>query len=249
MQNRYTGDIGDFGKFLLLKHLFADEPIATIWYLYPDESHNTDGSHTVEEGNTTLYHHCHTLDPLMSELFNALHQENLRHVELFETYPVLLNGRYFKESIVGEGDEYRKDWLERSITFIQKNHSSIVCLDPDNGIEPSGMVKLSLLKQGKYAAYAEIEHFFALTCVKHLVIYQHFHRQCSHEAQMHVAKEKFESIYEGRAIVTIIRHNPVQARFYVILSKPQFLIERLLSLEDLKYSTRAFFSVLRGVSE
>lgn len=249
MQNRYTGDIGDFGKFLLLKHLFADEPIATIWYLYPDETHNTDGSHTVEEGNIRVYQHCHTLDPIMSEHFNTLHQEALRHVELFETYPVLPNGYYFKESIVGEGDAYRKGWLERALSFVQETHSRVVCLDPDNGIEPSGMAKLSLFKQGKYATYEEIEHFFALTCVKYLVIYQHFHRQYSHEAQMQEAKVKFETLYEGRAVVTVIRHNPVQARFYIILSKREQALERLSSLEDLRYSTKAFFSVLRDVNE
>lgn len=249
MQNRYTGDIGDFGKFLLLKHLFANELIATIWYLYPDEFHNTDGSHTVEEGNIRVYEHCYTLDPTMSECFNTLHQETLRHVELFETYPVLPNGRYFKEMIVGEGDAYRKGWLERSLVFIQETHSTVVCLDPDNGLEPSGMAKLSLFKQGKYATYEEIEHFFALTCLKHLVIYQHFHRQCSHEAQMKEAKVKFETLYEGRAVVTIIRHNPVQARFYIILSMREHALERLSSLEDLRYSTKAFFSVLRDVNE
>ncbi|MDD5716818.1 MAG: hypothetical protein PHW64_03370 [Sulfuricurvum sp.] len=245
MQNRYTGDIGDFGKFLLLKHLFPNDPIATIWYLFPDENHNTDGSHTVEEGNTTLYRHCHTLDPYLCERFNSIHKQPFRKIELFETYQVLPNGRYFKELIVGEGADYRKSWLERSIAFIQNNYSSVVCLDPDNGIEPSCMTKLSLIKQGKYATYTEIEHFFALTCVKHLVIYQHFHRRCSHEVQMQEAKAKFESLYEGRGVVTIIRHNPVQARFYILLSKKEYTLERLLSLEELKYGTKAFFSVLR----
>jgi len=249
LQNRYTGDIGDFGKFLLLKHLFADDPIATIWYLYPDESNNTDGSHTVEEGNIRVYQHCHTLDPIMSERFNTFHQETLRHVELFETYPVLPNGRYFKEIILGEGDAYRKAWLERSLAFIQETHSSVVCLDPDNGIEPSSMAKLSLFKQGKYATYEEIEHFFTLISVKHLVIYQHFHRQCSHEAQMQEAKAKFETLYEGRAVITIIRHNPVQARFYTVLSKPEYSLNTLSSLEDLRCGTKAFFSILRDAIE
>ncbi|MDD3596151.1 hypothetical protein [Sulfuricurvum sp.] len=249
MQNRYTGDIGDFGKFLLLKHLFPHDTITTIWYLYPDETHNTDGSHTVEEGNVRLYRNCHTLDPLMSELFNTIHQENLRHVELFETYPVLRNGRYFKESIVGKGDEYRRGWLERALAFTEKNHSSVVCLDPDNGIEPASVAKLSYIKQSKYATYTEIEHFFVLECVQHLVIYQHFHRQCSHVAQMKEAKARFETLYQGRAVVTIIRHNPVQARFYILLSKPEYSLNTLSSLEELRYATKAFFSVLRGVNE
>lgn len=245
MQNRYTGDIGDFGKFLLLKHLFPTEFIATIWYLYPDETHNNDGSHRVEEGNTNLYRHCYAFDPKMSEFFHQIHQRDSRHIDLFEEMGVLGNGHYFTESIIlGEGEDYRTLWLERAIEFIRSKSCSVVCLDPDNGIEPTSMNKLSTLKQGKYATYAEIESFFTLECVNHLVIYQHFHRQQSHEAQMREAKVKFERLYEGRAMITIIRHNPVQARFYIVLSKPTDILEPIRSLQHCMYGPRAFFSVL-----
>lgn len=244
MQNRYTGDIGDFGKFLLIKHLFPDELITTVWYLYPDESHNTDGYHTVEEGNSSVYKYCHTLDPHMSQLFNSIHQQPLRRVELFETYGVLSEGSYFTEGISGEGSEYRKGWLERSLDFIRIRRSRVVCLDPDNGIEPISMNKLSSLKQGKYATYAEIEQFFELEEVQYLVIYQHFHRQCSHETQMHNSKSTFERLYKGRAAVTIIRHNPVQARFYIILSKAPLSSRHLEKLCSLRYGDRAFFTLL-----
>ncbi len=243
MQNRYTGDIGDFGKFILLKHLFPKESIATIWYLYPNESHNTDGSHTVEETNIKLYQHCYAIDSSMSELFNIIHKQPSRHVGLFETYPVLPNGRYFKEPIIGEGMDYRHGWLKRAMHFIEETQSKVVCLDPDNGIEPSSMAKLTTIKQGKYATYAEIEAFFILECVHHVVIYQHFHRQCSHETQMRDAKQKFETLYEGRAVVTILRHNPVQARFYIILSKYQPPLEQIQSLEHRMYGSRAFYNV------
>jgi hypothetical protein len=66
---------------------------------------------------------------------------------------------------------------------------------------------------------------------------------------MQEAKATFETLYEGRAVVTVIRHNPVQARFYIILSKREHTLEKLSSLEDLRYGTKAFFSVLRDVNE
>ena len=249
MQNRYTGDIGDFGKFLLLKHLFPDEKIATIWYLYPDESHNTDGSHRVEEGNLNLYRKCQAIDPQMAELFNIIHSGLKRHIGLFEELGVLSNGSYFGEGIVGEGEAHRANWLERATAFITQQGSRVVCLDPDNGIEPSSMNKLSVLKQGKYATYSEIDAFFSLGPVQHLVIYQHFHRQCSHETQMQDANAKFETLYEGRATVAILRHNAVQARFYIILSKQKSFSKRFLSVESLKYGTKPFFSILRTDSK
>lgn len=244
MQNRYTGDIGDFGKFLLLKHLFPEQSIATIWYLYPDETHNNDGSHKVVEGNTNFYRRCHVLDPQMAELFHQIHQRNSRHIDVFEEMGVLENAHYFTQSILGEGENYRLQWLTRAKEFIRSKSCSVVCLDPDNGIEPQSFSKLSSIKQGKYATYTEIETFFTLECVEHLIIYQHFHRQQSHENQMREAKSKFEKLYEGRGEVTIIRHNPVQARFYIIISKPTESLESIRSLEKCMYGYIAFFTLL-----
>lgn len=46
MQNRYTGDIGDFGKLGLLRQLrLTGLSIGVNWYLTPDETHNGDGRH------------------------------------------------------------------------------------------------------------------------------------------------------------------------------------------------------------
>lgn len=46
MQNRYTGDIGDYGKLGLLRVLRASGlTIGVNWYLRPDEGHNDDGRH------------------------------------------------------------------------------------------------------------------------------------------------------------------------------------------------------------
>lgn len=51
MQNRYVGDIGDFGKYHLLKSLCSgnddkgDLSLGVVWYLVPDENHNEDGKH------------------------------------------------------------------------------------------------------------------------------------------------------------------------------------------------------------
>ena len=41
MQNRYAGDVGDFGKLGLLRQLTSSQlDIGVNWYLAPDESHN-----------------------------------------------------------------------------------------------------------------------------------------------------------------------------------------------------------------
>lgn len=50
MQNRYTGDVGDFGTYGLLRALAAPAGarpmrLGVVWHLVPDESHNADGKH------------------------------------------------------------------------------------------------------------------------------------------------------------------------------------------------------------
>ena len=46
VQDRYVGDVGDFGKYGLLKALCgADLSLGVVWYLYPDEEDNGDGGH------------------------------------------------------------------------------------------------------------------------------------------------------------------------------------------------------------
>ena len=46
MQDRYTGDLGDFSKLGILRALkTAGLSIGVNWYLTPDENHNGDGRH------------------------------------------------------------------------------------------------------------------------------------------------------------------------------------------------------------
>ena len=46
MQDRYTGDIGDFSKLGILRALEkAGMSVGLNWYLTPDENHNSDGRH------------------------------------------------------------------------------------------------------------------------------------------------------------------------------------------------------------
>lgn len=50
MQDKYTGDVGDFGKFGLLRVLCGQNDASTlslgvVWYLAAIESPNNDGKH------------------------------------------------------------------------------------------------------------------------------------------------------------------------------------------------------------
>ena len=88
MQNQYVGDIGDFGKYGLLRHLTgmrgdaAPEDalrLGVVWYLFPDEApkdpnkpDNRDGSLTGylcdRRDNHEKFRNCDT------DLYDALHK-------------------------------------------------------------------------------------------------------------------------------------------------------------------------------
>lgn len=66
MQNRYTGDIGDFVRYALLRVLSEGQQLGVAWYLYPDETHNNDGMHIKYLCRPEVWR------PLDPELFDAL---------------------------------------------------------------------------------------------------------------------------------------------------------------------------------
>jgi len=45
MQDRYTGDIGDYVKYGLLRALADGRRLGVAWYLFADAGHNDDGRH------------------------------------------------------------------------------------------------------------------------------------------------------------------------------------------------------------
>ena len=66
MQNRYTGDIGDYIKYALLRAISPGIKLGVAWYLYPDEGHNSDGKHVQCINDPQRWRH------LYPELFDAL---------------------------------------------------------------------------------------------------------------------------------------------------------------------------------
>ena len=58
MQNGYTGDIGDYGKYGLLRILSKNLKLGVVWYLVPNEIHKNDGK-------LTHYAHMQNADPIL----------------------------------------------------------------------------------------------------------------------------------------------------------------------------------------
>ena len=111
MQNRYTADIGDFGKYGLLRALCSPVDdgsklrLGVVWYLVPDESHNADGKFirylAPSQKNDRRFKRC---DP---ELYDALADiicKKDRNVSSIRKCSILPHGTvFYEEPLTFEG--------------------------------------------------------------------------------------------------------------------------------------------------
>jgi len=182
MQDRYTGDIGDFGKYGLLRYLLdrIDIKLGINWYLVPNEAHNADGKHIAyllnEKQNQAIFRICD------SNLYDALHNlvkpkridkrtvasYGSRLVDRIEKSHIFNTKRlsFYNKRLTPAID--RCEWFKNSLTELAD--SEVIFLDPDNGLEVESCPK-SNKKSVKYVYYDETIEY--LLRGKSLIIYQH----------------------------------------------------------------------------
>lgn len=210
MQNRYAADIGDFSKFQLLLELLRLRAcrIGLNWYLYPDESHNSDGRH---------------LGYLEKPIFNQAEPElcaklrevkaGQRSVAALEAVSVLgSNTRFFSEQIPLKGGSERTEWFSHSMQALAG--SEILIADPDNGFLPAS-VGLGSRKYGKYIESEEVVRMTELA--KLVVVYHHFGRNGSHREQMERMRAHCLQLTSSKDL-TLLRFKSYSPRLYVMLS-------------------------------
>jgi len=136
VQNRYTGDIGDYFKYGLLRALSPQFRLGVAWFLFPDEHHNKDGGHVEYLNNPKVWRKYDT------ELFDFLKKtvENKKRFVSSIENSGLLGKAIFSNQIL-EVDPiwsakrralWRKEWFEE----IKRNlgNCNLVFADPDNGL-------------------------------------------------------------------------------------------------------------------
>jgi hypothetical protein len=174
MQNRYAGDVGDFIKLGLIRHLAAaDLSFGVNWYLTPDEAHNADGKHVayVEPGNRQ-HASLKACDPdLMERLSRVV--AGSRSVQALEDSGALpASALTFGEVLDRSVD--RKAWHERALAALVS--ADTVFVDPDNGLaSASGRPTIKHVLTGELADYAARG--------QSLVVYHHADRSAKAEVQ------------------------------------------------------------------
>lgn len=187
MQDRYAGDLGDFLKFGLLRHLCAGEDnaaalrLGVVWYLVPDESHNEDGKHIAylqPDGRDAGYFR--SLDePLYQQLARVV-KSGVRSIASLKAAGVLPAGTksfgrpldFTQLSARSSADRLSSpnSWIADALAATPG--CDLVFADPDNGIRrTSHSIARTRTKAVKHAYLDELAEFAARG--QSLVIYHH----------------------------------------------------------------------------
>ena len=159
MKNQYVGDIGDYGKYSLLR-AFAQKgiKIGFNWYLTKNDDSN-DGKFTDYLSKTSMSRYCpEVFDALKSIVKTNGNDKTIYDVQAKELipgaiyYPDLMN---FIGSPKERADQ-RELWFEKSLRYFEG--CDLIFLDPDNGLLEKGDAS----KRGaeKYVLHDEVERYF-----------------------------------------------------------------------------------------
>lgn len=242
MQNRYTGDVGDFGKYGLLRALCLPEGgrgpalrLGVVWYLTSDESHNSDGRHIgylePTPKNAKAFRVC---DPSLYDTLAEIVRGGARNVSAIRQRRVLPDDTVFYERLLDLSDHAvhprpasrmhaRQEWVQGAVEATQS--CDVVFVDPDNGIGTT--VQASSRLGAKYVLLEELVPY--LDRGQTLVIYHHLNRSAAAETQVSQRLAELEDRLTPQVGVMALRYRRGSARVFFVLSKePQ--VTRLLEM-------------------
>jgi len=234
MQDRYTADAGDFGKYGLLRRLVGQAPassgaaeeapgagarlrLAVNWCLVPDESHNNDGKHVAYLGIGG--HPDHTFRQCDPELFDRLRAlvPHLRRVSEVRAAGILPEETlWFERPIGGLGlpssPDARRQWHAAALAATRE--AEIVFLDPDNGMRPGAP---NGKPSEKHIHLEELRDY--LERGQSLVVYHHLDRSAPHPEQIRSWRDRLESELGVKGAIGL-RYRKGSSRAFFILPTP-----------------------------
>lgn len=211
MQDRYAGDVGDFGKFAILRALAGGRTLGVCWYRNTGHGEaNNDGKHVAYLDEPALFR---DLDPAAFDaMANVVKtQRSLRALEGCR----LLPGAIYHGEEVPRPRLERAAWGERLVAAMTP--CDLVFTDADNGFEWSSLTP-------KCVARAEVRALRRRG--RALLLYHHSTRRKGGAAADfdHFARWAFEL---GARRVEAVRLRPYSSRFYLLVDGDRELSNRL----------------------
>ena len=170
MQDRYTGDIGDFVKYGLLRAIRGRKRLGVAWYLHPDGGPAGDGQHIVYLQQDARWR---CLDPGLFDCLRRLVARE-RSVAAVQREDLLRNAVFAADRLdiadipVSQRSCWRQRWFARVTS--QLSGCDLVFADPDNGLCPDDRFAPARKESAKRMPLAEAN---ALAAARAAVLYHH----------------------------------------------------------------------------
>lgn len=220
MQDVYAGDIGDYGKFALLRTIAATTSLrlGVHWWRTVGTRPSNDGRFTdylTSARGVTRYR---LLDPELFDGLRALVLSGARTVAGLERLGLLPDKTtYFADLLSYEEVrlasrlEHRRAWLARSQSALLT--SEVLLLDPDNGLQVA-----SVSPRSKSAPkYVFLDEARVLGTGRSLIVYQHIARDGDANTQISRGLRALEAAPGAFAV----RHHRGTSRAYLFAPRPE----------------------------
>jgi hypothetical protein len=171
MQDRYTGDIGDYVKYGLLRALSHGRKLGVAWYLFPDEDHNSDGRHTDYLDNAKRWQAC---DPGLFDSLGSIVKTGRRQVSDIEASAIFGEATFSSQRLdasnlpLHERSAWRRQWFQGVAASLAQ--CDLVFADPDNGLCEDDKFNPGRIKDWKRIPLSEAR---ALAEGRTAIIYHH----------------------------------------------------------------------------
>lgn len=213
MQDRYAGDIGDFGKLGLLRELSRKYTVGINWYNPGELDFERDekGRFRQEDGRYRDLSGVRECDTELTKALAALKKE--RSIKKLEELGLIENAVYFGH-IVPKGSGERDRWHKAALEKL--GGCDIIFLDPDNGLLCDSVRKGSP-KSVKYAYYNEVSDY--LEKGKAVIIYNHRSRKQEAEYFGEITGKLCSKAGAERDSILIVSFRKFSVRDYFIVCR------------------------------
>lgn len=233
MQDRYAGDIGDYGKIALLKSLQAQGlSVGINWYKVDalDVEKKGDGSFKQEDGKYLIPEELRPCDETLADKLLDISRGEDRSIAALEKANLIPEAVYYRESIlVGQ----RAEWHQRALEKLKK--ADIVFVDPDNGMLVKSVGRKSV-RSVKYVFYEEVHDY--ITQGHSVLIYNHRCRKTEEKYFHDICEKLQESTGVEERDILKITFPKCSVRDYLAVP---------ISKDHSKKIQNAFFSMTQGM--
>lgn len=232
MQDDYIGDIGDYGKYGLLREVCAEAMSLSVnwyWVVPKKTGKQDDGKYINYLTMPQLYRE---YDPtLFDSLYKIVRQEKDRRIERVEKER-LFEAVYFSKEMGTD----RLGWHRQALE--QTKGTKVVFLDPDNGLETAKMYQTGGATN-KHVKREELKDYYIRG--QNVILYQHRPQMTSKEQCIESVME-FQREYLHADAVRLLEFPKYTNRFYFMFLHENYneVFQRICSSMTSKWGSNAF---------